>query len=161
MNRLLPFPLRSAVLLAIWLMLNQSLHPAHWLLGGCIAVALPLALATLTPRSAALRSAIPALRLLGLFLKDIVVSNFEVAWRILGPERAIQPRFVWVPLATRNQLGLTVYASMITMTPGTLSVDITPDQRWLLVHAFNVRDTEALVRDLHARYERPLMEIFT
>lgn len=161
MKRLLPFPLRSALLLAAWLLLNQSLHPAHWVLGGILAIALPLALARLTPRSAVLRGAARALRLLGVFLKDIVVSNFEVARRILGPEHAIQPRFVWVPLEIRNEQGLAVYASMITMTPGTLSVDITPDRRWLLVHAFNVGDEAALLRDLHERYERPLMEIFT
>jgi multicomponent K+:H+ antiporter subunit E len=161
MIRLLPSPVASIVLLAAWLLLNRSLHPAHWVLGALIAVALPLALARLVPPLAQLRRGSLALRLLGVFLVDIVVSNFAVARRILGPERAISPRFVWVPLAIRNEQGLAVYAAMITMTPGTLSVDVTPDRRWLLVHAFNVDDEAALVSDLRRRYERPLMEIFT
>jgi multicomponent K+:H+ antiporter subunit E len=161
MNRLVPYPLRTLCLLACWLILNETLHPAHWALGAILGVALPLALAALTPRVTTLRRADLALSLLGVFLKDIVIANLEVARRILGPESAIRPRFVWVPLGITNPQGVAVFAAMITMTPGTLSVDITPDRRWLLVHAFNIDDEAALVRDVQQRYERPLREIFT
>jgi multicomponent K+:H+ antiporter subunit E len=161
MKRLLPHPLRSLVLLACWLILNQTLHPAHWALGALLGLVLPLAFAALTPRVTTLRRADLALSLLCVFLKDIVVANLEVARRILGPEAAIRPRFVWVPLGITNPQGIAVFAAMITMTPGTLSVDITPDRGWLLVHAFNVDDEAALVRDIQQRYERPLREIFT
>jgi multicomponent K+:H+ antiporter subunit E len=148
-------------LLACWLILNQTLHPAHWALGALLGLVLPLAFAALTPRVTTLRRADLALSLLCVFLKDIVVANLEVARRILGPEAAIRPRFVWVPLGITNPQGIAVFAAMITMTPGTLSVDITPDRRWLLVHAFNVDDETALIRDVRERYERPLREIFT
>lgn len=161
MKRYMPFPLRSAVLLACWLILNQSLHPAHWLLGSLVGLGVPLAFAALTPRVTTLRRADLALTLLGMFLKDIVVANLEVARRILGPEAAIRPRFVWIPLSLANPQGIAVFAAMITMTPGTLSVDITPDRRWLLVHAFNVEDEAALIREVQQRYEQPLREIFT
>jgi len=161
MKRFLPFPLRSAALLACWLMLNQSLHSAHWALGALIGLLLPPTLAALTPRVTTLRRAGLALGLLGVFLRDIVVANLEVARRILGPESAIRPRFVWVPLGITNPQGAAVFAAMITMTPGTLSVDITPDRRWLLVHAFNVDDEAALIREVQQRYEQPLKEIFT
>jgi multicomponent K+:H+ antiporter subunit E len=161
MNRLVPYPLRTLCLLACWLILNETLHPAHWALGAILGVALPLALAALTPRVTTLRRADLALSLLGVFLKDIVIANLEVARRILGPESAIRPRFVWVPLGITNPQGVAVFAAMITMTPGTLSVDITPDRRWLLVHAFNIDDEAALIRDVQQRYERPLREIFT
>ena len=161
MNRLVPYPLRTLCLLACWLILNETLHPAHWALGAMLGVALPLALAALTPRVTTLRRADLALSLLGVFLKDIVIANLEVARRILGPESAIRPRFVWVPLGITNPQGVAVFAAMITMTPGTLSVDITPDRRWLLVHAFNIDDEAALIRDVQQRYERPLREIFT
>jgi multicomponent K+:H+ antiporter subunit E len=161
MKRILPYPLRTLCLLACWLILNQTLHPAHWALGALLGIVLPLALAALTPRVTTLRRADLAMSLLGVFLKDIVIANLEVARRILGPESAIRPRFVWVPLDITNPQGIAVFAAMITMTPGTLSVDITPDRRWLLVHAFNVDDEAALVRDVQQRYERPLREIFT
>ena len=161
MRRLLPHPLRSLLLLGCWLILNQTLHPAHWVLGAVFGLALPPLFAALSPRITTLRRVDLALALLGVFLKDIVVANLEVARRILGPEAAIRPRFVWVPLGITNPQGIAVFAAMITMTPGTLSVDITPDRHWLLVHAFNVEDEAALIRDVQERYERPLREIFT
>lgn len=161
MKRLVPYPLRSGALLLCWLALNQSLHPAHWAMGALIGLTLAPALAALTPRVTTLRRAGLALRLLGVFIGDIIIANIEVARLILGPESAIRPRFVWVPLSITNPQGIAVFASMITMTPGTLSVDVSADRRWLLVHAFNVDDEAALVKEVQQRYERPLMEIFT
>jgi multicomponent K+:H+ antiporter subunit E len=161
MKRLVPYPLRSGALLLCWLALNQSLHPAHWAMGALIGLTLAPALAALTPRVTTLRRTGLALRLFSVFLSDIIIANIEVARRILGPESAIRPRFVWVPLSITNPQGIAVFASMITMTPGTLSVDVSADRRWLLVHAFNVDDEAALVKEVQQRYERPLMEIFT
>ena len=96
-------------------------------------------------------------------LRDIVVSNVEVARRVLGPEAALRPVFVWVPLAIRAPHGIVALAGIITLTPGTLSSEITPDRRHLLVHALHCPDADAeaaLVASIKARYEAPLKEIF-
>jgi multicomponent K+:H+ antiporter subunit E len=79
---------------------------------------------------------------------------------VLGPEHLIQPRFVWVPLDIRSPHGIVALAGIITMTPGTLSAELSDDRRHLLVHAFNVVDEAALVADIKTRYETPLREIF-
>lgn len=156
----LPFPLRSLTLMLLWLLLNQTVHPAHLLLGAVIGLAVPPMLASLWPRDTVMRRPLVALRLLGVFLRDVVVANVEVARRILGPEAAIHSRFVWMPLTIESQQGKAVLAAMVTMTPGTLSVDITEDGRWLLVHAFNLDDEQALIAEIRQRYEAPLREIF-
>ena len=93
-------------------------------------------------------------------LRDILVSNVDVARRVLGPERAIRSRFVWVPLAIRDPHGIVALAGIITMTPGTLSSELSEDRRFLLVHALHCDDEAALVADIKARYEAPLVEIF-
>jgi multicomponent K+:H+ antiporter subunit E len=93
-------------------------------------------------------------------LYDIVKANLEVAVRILGPESRIRPTFVWVPLDIASPQGIAVFASIITMTPGTLSCEVSEDRRWLLVHAFHADDAEAVVADVKSRYEAPLREIF-
>jgi multicomponent K+:H+ antiporter subunit E len=85
----------------------------------------------------------------------------EVARRILGPEAALKPRFVWVPLDIQQPWGIATLAGIITLTPGTVSSDLSADRRYLLVHALNEDDPAALVATIKARYERPLMEIFT
>jgi multicomponent K+:H+ antiporter subunit E len=86
-----------------------------------------------------------------------------VARRVLGPVDRIQPRFVWVPLSLTEPHAIATLAGIITMTPGTLSSEVTDDRRHLLVHALHCPDDEAaaaLVADILHRYEAPLKEIF-
>lgn len=160
MRRWLPNPLVSLVLFAAWLMLSMSLEPAHLLLAAVLAVAVPLATRRLAPSPARIRRPWTAVRLGLVVLSDIVIANIQVALLILGPESAIRPRFVWVPLDARDPHAIASLAGIITMTPGTLSSDLSPDRRHLLVHAFNVSDEAALVAQIKSRYEAPLMEIY-
>ena len=160
MSRLLPSPLTSAVLFVAWLLLNGSASTGHLLLAALLAIAIPLAAAPVRGERARIRHPGAAMRLAMVVLWDIVVSNVEVARRILGPESRLKPAFVWVPLSIRDPHGIAALAGIITLTPGTLSSDLSEDQRHLLVHALHVDDAQALVASIKSRYEAPLMHIF-
>lgn len=157
--RVLPSPLLSAILFAAWLMLN-GLSAGHVALAAVLAVSIPWFTARFGAERVRLRAWPTALRLALTVLWDIVLSNVQVAWLIIGPERRIHPRFVWLPLDIRNPHGIASLAGIITMTPGTLSADLTEDRRFLLVHALNVADEAALVASIKSRYEAPLRCIF-
>jgi multicomponent K+:H+ antiporter subunit E len=159
-RRLLPAPLLSLLLWLGWLMLNQSFSAGHILLGLGLALVVPWFTEAFRPDKPRLRAWGSIVRLGLLVLKDIVKSNIDVALLILGPEARISPRYVWVPLRIRDPHGIVALAGIITMTPGTLSADLSEDRRFLLVHAFNCDDEAALIADIQARYEAPLMEIF-
>lgn len=158
--KLVPAPLLSLVLFVSWLLLNNTVDPAHLLLAAVLALAIPWFTEPLRPERPRPRRWGVAGKLALVVLWDIVLSNIEIARRILGPESAIRPRFVWVPLSIRDPHGIVTLAGIITMTPGTLSSDLSEDRRWLLVHAFNVDDEAALVATIKRRYEAPLREIF-
>lgn len=161
MNRLLPHPLLSVALWALWLMLVGSIAPGQLVLGAVLAAGIPFALAPwLGPRGKPLRNFRAITRLALVVLYDIVRSNVDVARRVLGPERAIRPAFVRVPLALNDARAIGVLAAIITMTPGTLTAEIAADCSHLTVHALHVDDPDALVADIKARYETPLKEIF-
>lgn len=160
MKRLLPSPLLSLCLFVAWLMLNESTSAGHLLLAALLATGLPLLTDRLRPDKPVIRAPAVIVRLGAVVLKDIVLSNIDLTRRVLGPEHAIQPRFVWVPLDIRSPHGIVALAGIITMTPGTLSAELSDDRRHLLVHAFNVADEAALVADIKTRYESPLREIF-
>ena len=160
MKRLLPAPLLSATLFVVWLLLANTLDPAHVVLAVVLAVAVPWLTDGLRPERPRVRRPVAIVRLGLVVLWDIVLSNIEVARRILGPEDAITPAFVWVPLALTDPHAILSLAAIVTMTPGTLSADLSPDRRHLLVHAFNVGDEAALIAQIKARYEAPLKEIF-
>ncbi|KNZ34460.1 MAG: hypothetical protein AD742_02840 [Methylibium sp. NZG] len=171
-RRLLPAPLTSLVLALLWPVLNQSWSLGHLMLGLALALLVPWVIAPAheaSPKSAADAPRAPqplprrlwiAVRLTFIVLKDIVTSNIDVAQLILGRESSIRPAFVWVPLSITDPHGIVVLAGVITMTPGTLSADLSDDRKHLLVHAFNVDDEAALVATIKARYETPLREIF-
>ena len=160
LSHVLPAPLISAMLFIAWLMLNGSLSAGHAVLGAVLAVGVPWFTERLRPDKAVLKRGDVAIRLAALVLKDIVLSSVEVARRILGPESAIQPRFLWLPLDIRDPHGIVALAGIVTMTPGTLSSDLSDDRRHLLIHAFNAGDEAALIADIKTRYEAPLRKIF-
>lgn len=161
--RLWPSPLLSVMLFAAWPMLNASWSVGHLAIAVLLAWAIPMLTSGFQPERPRLAAWGTAARLAGRVLLDIVVSNVEVARRVLGPEAAIQPRFVWVPLAIRDPHGIVALAGIITLTPGTLSSELSDDRRFLLVHALHCPDDAAeaaLVATIQARYEAPLREIF-
>lgn len=160
MRRWLPAPMLSASLWAIWLLLNNTLDPAHMVLGAVLALAIPLYAGRLWPERPRPRRPGMVLRLGLAVLWDIVLSNLEVARRVLGPEARLRPGFVWLPLAVRDPYAIATLAGIITLTPGTLSAELSPDRRHLLIHALHLEDPEALVSTIKARYEAPLLEIF-
>jgi multicomponent K+:H+ antiporter subunit E len=159
-KRLLPAPLMSATLLVVWLLLNNTVDPAHVALGSLLAVVVPRWTTKGRPQAPRIGRPMAIVRLALVVLLDIVRSNIEVARRILGSEAAIRPRFVWVPLTLTDPYAVLSLAAVVTLTPGTLSAELSPDRRHLLVHAFNVDDEQALIGAIKSRYETPLKEIF-
>ncbi|MCE2914572.1 MAG: Na+/H+ antiporter subunit E [Rubrivivax sp.] len=157
MQRLFPSPLMSLWLLLAWLLLNQSASVGHWLLGTALAIAIPWFSERLRPQKPRVRRWGVLLRLMATVLWDICKSNVDVAKRVLGPRSAIRSAFVWVPLTIRDPHGIVMLAGIITMTPGTLSSDLTEDRRHLLVHALHCDDEAALIADIKSRYEAPLI----
>ena len=160
MNRLLPSPPLSVAVFVLWLLLVGDFSPGQLALAAVMALLLPLLAGLLQPERARFGRTRTILLLSRRVLWDMLLSNIEVARRILGPERALTPGFIWVPLDLQNIHGITALASIITLTPGTLSAELTEDRRHLLVHAFNLKDADATVAEIKARYEAPLKEIF-
>jgi multicomponent K+:H+ antiporter subunit E len=158
MKRILPHPLLSVVLFTLWLVTSASLAPAHIILALLLAIMIPL----LVHPSGAVRLARPwtALRLMLVVAWDIIVANVVVARLVLGSMDRPRPAFVEVPLDTRHPYVITLLASIITIVPGSLSVDIDEARTHILVHALDVDDPAHFIAEIKQRYEQPLKEIF-
>ena len=160
MTRLVPFPMVSAGLLVLWLLLN-GLSAGHILLGGTVALIGGWAFAALEPPKMRLRRPLAVLRLTAFVFADIVRSNVAVARLILGLEpRRWASGFVDVPLELHNPYGLATLACIITSTPGTLWVDFNEASGTLTIHVLDLVDETEWVRTIKRRYERLLLEIF-
>ncbi|HRD49799.1 MAG: Na+/H+ antiporter subunit E [Candidatus Competibacter sp.] len=154
-------PLFCATLLAIWLLLQNSLAPGQILIGGILAVAISGLIARVWPEPIRLRRPELLLRYLGRLLWDIVIANLEVARLILTrPTHTLRPCFIKLPLDLRDEFAIAALAATITLTPGTIAVDVTPDRRCLWIHGLDVTDEAALIAALKNRYEVLLREMF-
>lgn len=161
MKRLLPFPLISLCLLAMWLWLSQSVAPGPILLGSLFALMGGWLLRLLQPDAGHVRNPAAIVRLTGLVLIDVVRSNFAVAAIVLGGQRHnITSGFVDIPLDLRSRQGLAVLACIITSTPGTLWVNYNLDSGVLHLHVLDLVDESAWIERIKHRYERLLLEIF-
>ena len=161
MTRLIPSPLASASLLALWLLLNQSLSLGNIVLGGGIALVGGWALVALEPPQARPRRLGAIVRLAAVVVVDIVRSNIAVAAIILGLGRRRRTSgFVEIPLELRHPYGLAALACIITSTPGTAWVDFNEARGSLTIHVLDLVDEPELVRTIKWRYERRLLEIF-
>jgi len=160
-SQALPQPLVSAVLLLVWLLASNRISTGLLLLGAMLAVVIPLvtqAARATVPRRVRL---VPLARLLALLLLDIAIANLRVALLILGPASRLRPRFFTVPLDLRDPVGIAALASIISLTPGTVSASLTSDRRNLLVHGLDVADEAEMISTIKTRYERRLLEILT
>jgi multicomponent K+:H+ antiporter subunit E len=159
--RLLPFPRISASLLVLWLLLNQTLSPGHFLLGALVALVGGWAFAILEPPKTHPRRLGAIFRLSARVLADIVRSNYLVARLILGFERRQwSSGFVEIPLELRDPYGLATLACVITATPGTLWVDFDAVSGNLTIHVLDLVEKDDWVRSIKTHYEQLLIEIF-
>lgn len=160
MNRVLPHPLLSLVLLGLWLLLTNSVEPGQIILGLILGVAIPLWLRSALAPHLPIRKPLSLLAYLVLVLRDIVVANFVVAKQVLGPNSVLKPHFLEIPLTVTHPTAISLFASTITLTPGTVSCELSQDGRSLRVHALHTPDPEAEIAAMKNRYEQRLINIF-
>ncbi|CDN47007.1 Na+/H+ antiporter subunit E [Neorhizobium galegae] len=100
------------------------------------------------------------LSLLTLFLKELALSAWKVAVLVMSPRMDLKPGIFAFPLTVTRDFEITLLANLITLTPGTLSVDVSEDRKTLFVHAIDCSDVEATKRDIADGFERKIMEAF-
>lgn len=98
-------------------------------------------------------------RLALVFLGELLVSSARVAWDVVTPRNRARPGIVAVPIEARGDLEITLLANLISLTPGTLALDISPDGRTLYVHAMFVDSREAVIDSIKSGMEKSLMEV--
>ena len=106
-----------------------------------------------------LRKVTLSLQLVGFFVKEILIANWTVVRQVLALELKIQSGIVAYPLSLQNDVLITLLANMITLTPGTLSVEVAPDRQFVFIHFLDVDDVEEEIRIIKDGFERYLLLI--
>ncbi|MFD1794999.1 Na+/H+ antiporter subunit E [Paracoccus aurantiacus] len=161
MRRIFPHPILSAMLILCWLLLVNDFRWGSLVFGVILAVLIPALIAPYWPSRSALRSPGKYVSYLFLVIWDIIVANIQVAKIVLFmPNSRLQPAWIVIPLEVRSPEAITVLAGTITLTPGTVSCDLSECGHSLLVHCLHAPDPDSVVTDIKSRYESRLKEIF-
>lgn len=160
-RRLLPHPLLTLLLVVVWCLLNNSLTLGTIVFGTILGLLIPILTAAYWPDRPPVARPFGMVVYCLIVIWDIIKSNIAVAMQILfRGNDSLQPAWITVPLDLRKPEAITILAGSITLTPGTLSADLSADGTALLVHALHAPDPDAVRDDIKARYESRLKEIF-
>lgn len=160
-NWLLPHPFLTLLLTAVWTLLQNNISAGMVVFGLILGIIIPWGTAVWwpdRPRSFRLSLMIPYMLLV---MWDILIANVQVAWIVLTrPNSKLRPTWVVIPLDLRQPEAITILAGTITLTPGTVSADLSDEGHSLLVHVLDTSDPDAVCDQIKHRYERRLKEIF-
>ncbi|WP_223422723.1 Na+/H+ antiporter subunit E [Tateyamaria pelophila] len=160
-NWLLPHPLLTLLLVVVWTLLQNDVSAGMVVFGVILGIIIPQITAAWWPDRP------QTIRLGHMFsyamvvLWDIMVANIEVAKIVLTvPNSELKPAWIAIPLDLVQPEAITVLAGTITLTPGTVSADLSDEGHSLLVHVLHTDDPDAVRDEIKNRYERRLKEIF-
>ncbi len=100
-----------------------------------------------------------AISFIGFFFFELIKANIQVAYEVMTPTLYMKPGIVKVPLDAKTDLEITMLANLISLTPGTLSLDVTEEGDALFVHAMYVNDKEAFIHGIKNGFERKVLEL--
>ncbi len=157
----IPHPLLTLVLILLWLALQNSFSPGNIVVAIVLGMTISLFTSNFWPDRPRIARPLLAIRFVFILLLDVIIANVQVAYLILFKRStSLRPGWVTMPLELRTPEAITWLMATITLTPGTVSSDISDDGRYLLIHCLDVEDASRLIENLKVRYEKQLLEIF-
>lgn len=161
LKRLFPHPYLTLTLIVFWFLLVNQWKVGSLVMAVFLATVIPHLTSAWWPDRARVRQPFGLAAYTLLVLWDVIVANFQVARIVLFmPRDKIRSAWVTVPLDLRSPEAITLLAGTITMTPGTLTADMSACGRALLIHSLHAPDPDAVRDDIKARYESRLKRIF-
>lgn len=160
-RRLLPHPWLTALLTLVWMMLENTVSLGTFVFGLILGLIIPVLTSAYWTDRPPLRRPLRLLEYIVILIWDIMVANVKVAWTVVFKSNAqMKSTWVAVPLEIRTPEAITALAATITLTPGTVTADVSSEGSCLLVHCLDEADPDATRDAIKYRYERRLKEIF-
>ena len=158
---LFPHPLLTILLTIVWVLLQNGISAGMVVFGLILGTIIPRLTAAFWPERLGGFRVGKMISYTMLVMWDILVANIQVAWIVLTVSNAkLKPAWITVLLDLRKPEAITLLAGTITLTPGTVSADVSESGHYLLVHVLHTDDPQAEVDAIKSRYEARLKEIF-
>jgi multicomponent Na+:H+ antiporter subunit E len=149
----------NLLLALLWEAMTGKTDAANLLLGFALGYVVLWWLRPLLGPTQYFRKLPESIRFTFFFLRELIHSNLRVAWDVISPKSRRKPGIVAIPLDVSTDIEITVLANLITLTPGTLSLDVSDDRRVLYVHGMFVEDPQLMRNEIKSGFERRVMEL--
>lgn len=159
-SRLVPQPIMTLMILGLWMVLASSPSLGNLLLGTILGLAIPWLTQSFWPGRPRVVRPLRGVLLFVRVVGDILIANWQVARLVIGPLERLRPAFVEIPIEIDDPFIATLLGSIVSLTPGTVSIEIDRERRILMVHALDVEDKSETIAKIKSRYEAPLKKIF-
>jgi multicomponent Na+:H+ antiporter subunit E len=143
----------------IWMFLSESYSFASFIVGFVIGAALLYLLNRFIPDSYYFKHVKAILYLVFLFIRELLLANIEVLKWVYKPKLDFQPGILALPIDVKKNWEITLLANLITLTPGTLSVDVSRDQRYIYIHALDLPDVNETIVSIKESFEKAIREV--
>ena len=151
----------NVVLTVLWVTTTENFSGTNWALGYVLGFTVLLVLRRLFPGARYFKIVLGVPEFALFFLKELVIANVRVARHTLGPLNKLRPAVIEIPLAEGiTDPEITTLANLITLTPGTMSLDVSPDKKRLYVHVIDLDDADAAVAEIKEQFERRVLRTF-
>lgn len=153
-----PF-LMNLLLTFVWLALSGNFSLANTVFGFLMSFAIMWIISLNSENKKYFRIAPKTIGFVFFFLSELIKANIQVAIEVMTPKDTMKPGIVRYPLEAKTDFEITLLANLISLTPGTCSLDVSTDRKVLYIHAMYIEDKEKFIRDIKNGFERRLLAI--
>lgn len=143
----------------LWMFFHNTWTPSMFVLGYIVGIVLLFVMKRFLTTPFYLKKVFAIIRLTLIFMRELVLSCITVLRAVIRPKLNIEPGIVAVPTKLRSNWEITLLASLISLTPGTLTLEISPDQDVLYIHAMDVSDADEMIKQIQNTFESAIMEV--
>lgn len=143
----------------VWMFFFDSWNFSTFFLGYLLGLALIFALRRFMQEPFYFKKVYALIKLLLLFLKELILSSWVVLKEIIRPRIDIRPGIIAIPTKLRSDWEISTFAMLITLTPGTLTLEVSPEKDVLYVHSIDIKDTEKTIEQIKNTFELAIMEV--
>ncbi|GAE94095.1 Na(+) H(+) antiporter subunit E [Gracilibacillus boraciitolerans JCM 21714] len=149
----------NLVVAIMWMFLAETYSVVSFLKGFIIGALLLFLLRRFIPDAFYLNRLWKMIKLMFLFIKELFLSNIDIVMWVYKPRKDFQPGIFALPIELKSNWEITMLTSLISLTPGTLSVAVSENNEVIYIHAMNIDDTETAIESIKMSFEKAIMEV--
>lgn len=143
----------------LWMFLSVSFSSSTFIVGFLLGMLMIWTMKGFFPGRFYMNRLWSVIKLSLMFFKELIMANIQVLFLILQPKLSIKPAIFALPTILEKDWEITLLSSLISLTPGTLVIDVSEDSKTIYIHALDYRDADEAINSIKNTFEKAIMEV--